>query len=45
MWNLKYNTNQHVYMTKTDSQIYRFVVAKEEGRIGSVGLANVSYYI
>ena len=21
MWNLKYNTNQHIYETKTDSQI------------------------
>ena len=23
MWNLKYNTNQHIYKTKTDSQIQR----------------------
>ena len=31
MWNLKYDTNQHIYETKTDSQIQRidFVVAKQ----------------
>ena len=23
MWNLKYDTNQHIYETKTDSQIQR----------------------
>ena len=30
MWYLKYNTNQHIYVTKTDSQIIenRFVVAR-----------------
>ena len=23
MWNLKYDTNEHIYETKTDSQIWR----------------------
>ena len=23
IWNLNYNTNQHIYETRTDSQIYR----------------------
>ena len=32
MWNLKYNTNEHIYETKTDSVIEsRLVVAKWEG--------------
>ena len=50
MWNLKYDTNQYIYETKTDSQIQtidlwlpRGVVG--EGRIGSLGLAAVNYYI
>ena len=35
MWNLKYNTNQHIYKTKTDSQIEnRLVIAKREKREG-----------
>ena len=33
MWNLKYDTNEHAYETKTDSTDIekRLVVAKEEG--------------
>ena len=33
MWNLKYDTNQHIYETKTDSDIEnRLEVAKGKGR-------------
>ena len=47
MWNLKYNTNEQVYKTGTDSEIQRrdFWLPREsrvglvEGRIGSLGLA------
>ena len=36
MWNLNYDTNEHIYKTETDSDVeYRIVVAKgEEGRGG-----------
>ena len=35
MWNLTYDTNEHIYETETDSQIQRTdVVAKREGRQG-----------
>ena len=49
-WNLKYNTNESIYKTETYSQTEnRPIVAKGEGegegRIGSLGLADVSYYI
>ena len=47
MWNLKYNTNEQVYKTGTDSEIQRrdFWLPREsriglvEGMIGSLGLA------
>ena len=45
----KYDTNELLYETETDSQ--RLVVAKgegrgvEKGRIESLGLANANYYI
>ena len=46
MWNLKYDTSEHIYKTKTDSDTEnRLVVAKWEGRIGSLGLADANYYI
>ena len=43
---LKYDINQHIYKTKTDSES-RLVVAKEKeqwrgGRIGSLGLAETN---
>ena len=49
MWNLTYDTNQHIYETETDSQIEnRPVVAKGEGvgkgRIRSLGSAEVNYH-
>ena len=43
MWNLKYDTNEHVNETKTDSQ-NRLVADKGEGRIGSLGLTDSNYY-
>ena len=51
MWNLKYDSNELIYETETDSQTEnRLVVAKEEGVcgegwIGSLGLADANYYI
>ena len=49
MWNLTYDTNQHICEAKTDSQ-NKFVVAKgkgrvREGRIGWFGLTEANYYI
>ena len=52
MWNLKYNTNEHIYENRnrlTDME-NRLVVAKLgrsmwEGRIGSLGLTDTNYYI
>ena len=39
MGNLKYNTNQHLYETKTDSDVEnRLVLAKGEGRVGRQGM-------
>ena len=46
MWNLKYDTNQHIYETKTDSQIQRtdlWLPRVREGRNGSLGLAEANY--
>ena len=46
MWNLKYDTNEHIYETETDSQICRTDLGRaEEGRIESLGLADANYYI
>ena len=50
MWNLKYDTNEPIYKTETDSDIEnRLVVAKGkgvgEGWSGSLGLADANYYI
>ena len=52
MWNLKDDTNQHTYKTKTDSQTQRTVMllprwqeAVEKGRNGSLGLAEANSYI
>ena len=50
MWNLKYDTDEHIYETETDTHTdNRLVVAKGEGmgegRIGSLGLADANYYI
>ena len=51
MWHLKYGTSDRVYETETDSDIEsRLVVAEGggglgEGRIGSLGLADVNWFI
>ena len=52
MWNLKYDTNQHTYKTKTDSQTQRTVMLLPrwqevvgKGRNGSLGLAEANSYI
>ena len=50
MWNLKYDTNEHIYKTETDSLIYSTDLSLSrgkwvgEGRIGSLGLADGDYY-
>ena len=47
MWNLKYDTNELIYETETDSQTYRtdlrFLVVGEGG-IGGLGLADANCY-
>ena len=51
MWKLKYNRNELIYKTETDSLTdteNRLLVAKRDGRrgwIGSLGLADANYYI
>ena len=51
MWNLKYETNELIYKTETDSQTQRTdlwlprVRGVREGWIGSLGLADANYYI
>ena len=51
MWNLKYDTNEPIYETETDSQTSRTdlwlsrVKGVGEGRTGSLGLADANYYI
>ena len=51
MWNLKYNTNKHIYETKTESQIQRrdlrFAKGKGvgEGSIENLGSAEANRYI
>ena len=45
-WNLKYDTNELIYETETDSQTEnRLVIAEGEGWIGGLGLAGTNYYI
>ena len=50
MWNVKYDTNEHIYETETDSQTEQTCGcqgggAEGEGRIGSLGLADANWYI
>ena len=51
MWNLKYDTDEHVYETEADSQTWRRELwlprgkGMGEGERGSLGLVDVSYYI
>ena len=46
MWNLKYDTNELIYKTNRLTDIEnRLVVAKGEGWIGSLGLADTNHYI
>ena len=49
-WNLKYDTNEYIYKTETDSgKEKRFLVAKgeemREGRAGSLALADENSYV
>ena len=51
MWNLKYDTNELIYKTETDSQTQRTVLWLSRGRWGwggmdwKFGLADANYYI
>ena len=51
MWNLKYDTNEPIYETETDSQTQKTYVwlltgsGEEEGGIGSLGLVSANYYM
>ena len=50
MWNLKYNTNEHIYETETDSHreetcSYQGGGGVGKGRIKGLGLIDASYYI
>ena len=51
MWNLKYDTNELIYKTETDSQTYKTDFWLIKGRkvgekwIGSLGLADANCYI
>ena len=49
MWNLKYDTNELIYETKTDSQRTDLWLPRgrgvREGWIGSMGLVDGNYYI
>ena len=51
MWNLKYGINEHIYETETDSQTERTDLwlsrgwGVGEGWMGSLGLADATYYI
>ena len=50
-WNLKYDTNEFIYETETDSQTQRTELwlqrrrGMEERQIESLGLADANYYI
>ena len=47
-WNLKYNTNELIYKTETNSQIREHMDAKgkgmREGWTGSLGFVHTKYY-
>ena len=49
MWNLKYDTNEPIYKTETDSDIeicgYQGGGREGEGWTGNLGLGDASYYI
>ena len=51
IWNLKYDTNESIYKTKTDLQTQRTDLrlprgkGTGKGRIGSLGLPDANYYI
>ena len=51
MWNLKYDTNEPIYETETDSRTWRTDLwlpmgkGLEERWTGSLGLAGANYYI
>ena len=48
MWNLEYGTNELIYKTEIDIEVRLTATSGEgvkEGRTGSVGLADVNYYI
>ena len=47
MWNLKYNTNEHIYETEAHGYREQACVAKEgvEGWTGSLGLGDAKNYI
>ena len=48
MWNLEYGTNELIYKTEIDIEVRLMATSGEgvkEGRTGSVGLADVNYYI
>ena len=51
MWNLKHGTNEAIYRTETDTQTQRSDLwlprggEGGEGRLGSLGLADVNYHI
>ena len=47
---IKYDTNEFIYKTETDSQMYRTVFLPREWRfgegcIGNLGLVDANYYI
>ena len=45
-WNLKYDTNELIYKTETNSQIWLPKGNRVgEGKIRSLGLADTNYYI
>ena len=46
IWNLKYNTNEHIYKTNKLTDIKnRLAVARKEARTGISGLADVNNYV
>ena len=45
MWNLKYDTNLSTKQNRLTDIENRLIVAKWEGWMGSLGLADANYYI